>query len=157
MRKATLYTAVLIAALVTTATDATAIDNVYRWVDEQGNVHFGDKPPENTKAEVIDIQPGPAISSQPVAETAPVATDAQPSRAQQQRDERATRRKEDAEQQQALAAGCAQRHQLVSQLEPSTRVMVKDIETGQVTRMDDNERLKVLGEAKVYIAENCKK
>jgi hypothetical protein len=157
MHKATLYTAILLTALVLTATDATASDNVYRWVDEQGNVHFGDNPPGKTKAEVVDIQPGPTISSQPVAETVPVATDAQPSRAQQQRDERETRRKENAERQQALAAGCAQRHQLVSQLEPSTRVMIKDKETGQVTRMDDNERLKTLGEAKAYIAENCKK
>jgi len=157
MHKATLYTAVLLTALVLTAADATASDNVYRWVDEQGNVHFSDQQPGKTKAEVVDIQPGPAISSQPVAETAPVTTDAQPSRAQQQRDERETRRKENAERQQALAAGCAQRHQLVSQLEPSTRVMVRDIETGEVIRMDDNERLKTLGEAKAYIAENCKK
>ncbi len=157
MHKATLYTAIFLTALVLTATDATASDNVYRWVDEQGNVHFGDKPPEKTQAEVVDIQPGPAISSQRVAEAAPATTDAQPSRAQQQRDEREVRRKEDAVRQQALAAGCAQRQQLVSQLEPSTRVMVKDKETGEVTRMDDNERLKVLGEAKAYIAENCRK
>lgn len=155
MHKATLFTAVLLTALVLTATDAAARENVYRWVDEQGNVHFSDQPPGEIKAEVVDIQPGPTISSQPVAETAPVATDAQPSRAQQQRDERETRRKENAERQQALAAGCAQRHQLVSQLEPSTRVMVRDIETGEVIRMDDNERLKTLGEAKAYIAENC--
>ncbi len=155
MYKAALYAVVLMTALVVSATDAS--DNIYRWVDEQGNVHFGDKPPEKASAEVVDIQPGPAISSQSRAESISTPTVEQPSRAQQQRDERATRRKEDAERQQAVEAGCAQRHQLVSQLEPSTRVMVKDIETGQVTRMDDNERLKVLGEAKAYLAENCNK
>jgi len=155
MYKAALYAVVLMTALVIPATHAS--DNIYRWVDEQGNVHFGDKPPEKASAEVVDIQPSPTKSSQSGAE--PISTPAveQPSRAQQQRDERATRRKEDAERQQAVEAGCAQRHQLVSQLEPSTRVMVKDIETGQVTRMDDNERLKVLGEAKAYLAENCNK
>ena len=157
MHKATLYTALLMATLMITATDARAADNVYRWVDDQGNVHFSDQPPEKVNAEVVELQPGPAISSQAAEEPASVADAEQPSRAQQQRDERAEKRKENEERQAALAAGCAQRYELRSQLEPSTRVMVKDIETGEVTRMDDNERLKVLGEAKAYIAENCNK
>ena len=157
MHKATLYTALLMAALMITATDARAADNVYRWVDDQGNVHFSDQPPEKVNAEVVECQPGPAISSQDAEEPALKADAEQPSRAQQQRDERAEKRKENEERQAALAAGCAQRYELRSQLEPSTRVMVKDIETGEVTRMDDNERLKVLGEAKAYIAENCNK
>jgi hypothetical protein len=157
MHKATLYTALLMTALMMTATDARAADNVYRWVDDQGNVHFSDQPPEKVNAEVVELQPGPAISSQSAEEPASVADAEQPSRAQQQRDERAEKRKENDERQAALAAGCAQRFKLESQLEPSTRVMVKDVETGEVTRMDDNERLKVLGEAKAYIAENCNK
>ena len=157
MNKAILYTVVLMAALVVSATDATAIDDVYRWVDEQGNVHFGDKPPEKAKAEVVDIQPSPTISAQPAVDPTSATAVEQTSRAQQQRDERAAKHKEDAQRQQAVAAGCAQRRQLVSQLEPSTRVMVKNVETGEVTRMDDNERLKQLGEAKAYIAGNCNK
>jgi len=157
MRKATLYTAVLMTALMITATDAKAKDNVYRWVDEQGNVHFSDQPPEKISAEIVELQPGTAISSQAAEEPVSDAAAEQPSRAQQQRDERAEKRKENDERQAALAAGCAQRYELVSQLEPSTRVMVRDVETGEVTRMDDNERLKTLGEAKAYIAENCNK
>ena len=157
MHKATLYTALLMAALMITATDARAADNVYRWVDENGNVHFSDQPPEKVRAEVVELQPEPAISSRAAEQPASDAAAEQPSRAQQQRDERAATRKENDERQAALAAGCAQRYELRSQLEPSTRVMVKDVETGEVTRMDDNERLKVLGEAKAYIAENCNK
>jgi hypothetical protein len=157
MYKATLYTALLMTALMITATDARAADDVYRWVDENGNVHFSDQPPEKVRAEVVELQPEPAISSQAAEEPASDAAAEQPSRAQQQRDERAEKRKESDERQAALAAGCAQRYELRSQLEPSTRVMVKDVETGEVTRMDDNERLKVLGEAKAYIAENCNK
>jgi hypothetical protein len=157
MRKATLYTVVLMTAFMITATDASASDNVYRWVDENGNVHFSDQAPGKTKAEVVDIQPSSNINPQVAEQPASVADAGQPSRAQQQRDERAEKRKEDDERKAALAAGCAQRYELQSQLEPSTRVMIKDVETGQVTRMDDNERLKVLGEAKAYIAENCNK
>ncbi len=157
MYKAALYAVILMVTLVVSTTDARAGDNIYRWVDEQGNVHFGDKPPEKARAEVVDIQPSPTISSRPAAEPTSTSAIEQPSRAQQQRDERATLRQENAERQEAVEAGCAQRHELVSQLEPSTRVMVKNIETGEVTRMDDNERLKVLGEAKAYLAENCNK
>jgi len=157
MRKATFCTVVLMTTFMITATDARASDNVYRWVDENGNVHFSDNPPEKVGAEVVDIQPSSEISPQAAEQPASVEEAGQPSRAQQQRDERAEKRKEDDERKAALAAGCAQRYELESQLEPSTRVMVKDIETGQVTRMDDNERLKVLGEAKAYIAENCNK
>ena len=51
---------------------------------------------------------------------------------------------------------CAQRRTLVSQLEPSSRVMVK-MEDGTVTRLDDNIRLETLNEAKTYIANNCEK
>jgi hypothetical protein len=32
---------------------------VYRWVDEQGRVHFGDRPPEKEQAEQLSIEPGP--------------------------------------------------------------------------------------------------
>lgn len=157
MRKATLYTVVLMTAFMLTATDAGASDKVFRWVDENGNVHFGDNPPEKVGAKVVDIQPSSPISPQAAEQPASVADAGPPSRAQQQRDERAATRKENDERKAALAAGCAQRYELRSQLEPSTRVMVKDVETGEVTRMDDNERLKVLGEAKAYIAENCNK
>ena len=29
---------------------------IYKWVDQHGNVHFGDRPPENTKAESVEIK-----------------------------------------------------------------------------------------------------
>ncbi len=33
---------------------------VYRWVDDQGRVHFGDKPPDKERAESIDTTASPA-------------------------------------------------------------------------------------------------
>jgi len=157
MRFVTFFLAILMATLMISATDAMAADSVYRWVDDDGNVHFSDQPPGNTEAEVINIKPSQGVGYQPTTDATTPAEPAQPSRAQQQRDEREEMRKENAEKQAAVEAGCAQRYELVSQLEPSTRVMVRDIESGEVTRMDDNERLKVLGEAKDYISKNCKK
>jgi hypothetical protein len=33
---------------------------VYKWVDENGKVNFGDKPPEEVNAQAVDLPPGPS-------------------------------------------------------------------------------------------------
>lgn len=156
MRITTNFVLILIAAFMFIATDAIAQGEVYRWVDENGVVHFGDRPEGQPGAEIVDIQDSNIQTS-----SAPVQTDSgeqaepqQPSYAQQIRDDRAKARKEREENQRITAEACAQRRKLVSQLEPSTRVIV-EYEDGTVARLDDNERLKNLNEAKTYIAENC--
>jgi hypothetical protein len=156
MRIATFLIAIFISILMFSATDAIADDEIYRWVDENGVVHFGNRPDGQAGVEKVDIPETRINSSQPAATTASGDTSQEPSYAQQRRDERAEIRKETAEKEQAVAAGCEQRRQLVAQLEPSTRVMVR-LEDGTVTRMDDNERLDTLAEAKAYIAEKCDK
>ena len=158
MRIATFFTVVLSAALILTATDSVAEDEIYRWVDEDGVVHFGDQPASHSNSEAVKLNNDP--SGIAPASSAPAATNsAQPEEkpltaAQQQRADRAEQRKEAAAKKEAIAAGCEQRHKLVSQLEPSTRVIVQ-YEDGTVGRLDDNERLEMLNEAKAYIADNC--
>ena len=156
MRIATILTAVFISTLLLSAMDAVAEDEIYRWVDEHGVVHFGNRPGGQAGAEQVEIPESQINNTQPAPASAQEDAIQQPSYAQQRRDERAKIHKEAAEKEQAIAAGCAQRRQLVAQLEPSTRVMVR-LEDGSVTRMDDNKRLDTLAEAKAYIAENCDK
>ena len=159
MRIATMMLAALIAASGSLATDAAAAEDIYRWVDENGAVHFGDLPPENIASEKLSIQqdqsqdaPGDSTSAETDAD--PLA-EPQPSYAQQQRDERRQKRLEYEEQKLITDEACAQRRMLVAQLEPSTRVMIQ-LEDGTVARMDDNERLDTLNEAKTFIEQNCK-
>ncbi|MEM7017760.1 MAG: DUF4124 domain-containing protein [Pseudomonadota bacterium] len=45
---------ILFACLLYQVVDASEI---YRWRDENGNVHFSDEPPPKTQAEVINVQP----------------------------------------------------------------------------------------------------
>ena len=156
MRIATILMTIIISILVLSATDAIADDEIYRWVDENGVVHFGNRPDGQAGVEKVDIPESRVNNNQAAAASASGDTSQQPSYAQQRRDERAKIHKEAAEKEQAIAAGCEQRRQLVAQLEPSTRVMVR-LEDGTVTRLDDNERLETLAEAKAYIAENCDK
>lgn len=158
MRITYILMAVLITTLGVSAMNAVARDEVYRWVDEDGVVHFSALPGEHADAVPVKIRKSMSVSSQPSSTPAPEGTspleEPQPSYAQQQRDERAKHRKEAAEKQRDIAAGCEQRRQIVARLEPSTRVMVR-LEDGSVTRMDDNERLETLAEAKDYIAGKC--
>ena len=159
MRKVKILMTVFIPAFVLMASDAIAKDSVYRWVDDKGVVHFSNRPADAANAEKIDIQTSEVKSTAPVSDVerdAIYAQPSEPSQAQQQRDERAKNRQEAAELAEAVAAGCDQRRQIVAQLEPSTRVMVRG-EDGEVYRLDDNERLKALDEAKAYIAEKCNK
>jgi hypothetical protein len=48
------YTALLVIILVTTISMAQA-EEIYKWVDSTGKIHFGDTKPEILKVEKIDI------------------------------------------------------------------------------------------------------
>ena len=155
MHKATIIKTIIVATLALTAADALADDEIYRWVDENGTVHFDKQPPSNTEAEQVDIQlhqtgivPSDSIPDQ--------QAEPQVSYAQQQRDERKKRREENAEKQEVTDAACAQRRKIVSELEWTPNIIV-EYEDGTVQRLDDNVRVETLNEAKVYIAANCNK
>ena len=167
MRIKVIWVFVIATLLLCSVTAASAQEKVYRWVDKNGVVHFEGMASKNTHVEIIDIKHGtttvaePATTAEP-ASTKPEATDSAetiepaPSYAQQRRDERAQKRKETAVLQSAVKAGCEQRHNIVAQLEPSPRVLIKN-EDGSISRMDDDTRLKTLSEAKAYIAKKCNK
>ncbi len=151
------------AAVCLAAAGAWAETEVYRWVDKDGVVHFGDQEPRAGKAEIVPIQPAPDSTGQPAVPEKPAAGAAQPAQkaaepeptyAQKKRSERAKRRQEAAEQRQKVQAECERAQQMVTQLEPSTRVMVR-LKDGTVTRLDDNKRIEMLNDAKGYISRNC--
>jgi hypothetical protein len=160
MRFTTFFMIIFIGTLTMWASQSAAQNEVYRWVDENGVIHFGDRAPEKNDAEKISIPQSHGISAQPSADAAAVdptdAQDPQPSVAQQRRDERAEVRREREENAKVTAGTCTKARQVVSQLEPSPRVIVKN-QDGEVTRMDDDYRLESLGKAKAFIAENCNK
>ena len=153
MQKAIIIKTIIVATLAFAAVDALADDEIYRWVDENGTVHFDKQPPANTDAKQVDLQlhQSGVVPSDPTPDQ---QAEPQASYAQQQRDERAKKREENAEKQEITDAGCAQRRKIVSELEWTPRVMMK-YEDGTVEQMDDNVRVETLDEAKAYIAANC--
>jgi len=56
--------------------------DIHKWVDENGNVHYGDTPPTATKTENINVQPAPSNPGNPLPRlsTEQASSDASPSR-----------------------------------------------------------------------------
>ena len=160
MRFAAVIASVVIAITMALVPYKVSAEEVYRWVDENGVVHFGDRAPEQGNAEKVSVQPDPAAQSSPAADPASPytdqATDPQPSYAQQLRDSRAAKKQKMADKAEVSSEICQLARDVVAQLEPSTRVNVLH-EDGTVTRMHDNVRLEKLAEAKALVAENCNK
>ncbi|MGD9264679.1 MAG: DUF4124 domain-containing protein [Lysobacterales bacterium] len=146
------------AALAILVSGGLAASEVYRWVDEDGVVHFGDRAEGIPNAEVVDVPSKPSRRTDAPPPTTPADPQAEaenePSYAQQRRDARAEARRKAAEERQQIEASCAVARERVAALEPSTKVLVED-EGGNVVRMDDDKRLELLAEAKAYVAKNC--
>ena len=157
MRFATFFMIISIGVFTMWAPQSAAQEDIYRWVDDKGVVHFGDRPPQQADVEKISIpesQIQPSEGSDPVDQEA--SQNPQPNLAQQLREERAEARREREANAEVTAKSCEKAREIVSHLEPMTRVMVTH-EDGTVIRMDDNDRLEKLGEAKTFIAGNCDK
>lgn len=149
---------VLVTMAFCLAHDAVADNEIYRWVDEDGVVHFGDQPNTSGESETIAIKSNTSTQTQTTSGIKPVASspaqEPELSIAEKRRVERAEKRREAAERRETVSAACKQRRQIVAQLEPSPRVMVEK-EDGTVERLADDERLEMLDEANTYIAKNC--
>ena len=157
MRIVTILVAVLFATLALSTTTVLAEETIYRWVDKDGVVHFGNRPEGHEEAEIVDIKATPDLESQANPEPSSVySANTEPTYAQKLREERAQSRKVAAEKQKEMDLLCKNNRERVATLEPVTRVMYTQ-EDGSVIRMDDNDRLEKLAESKAFIAENCDK
>lgn len=160
------------AALLLAIPGAASAGEIYRWVDENGVVHFGDHPPEGVEVKAIPVRPNPvqSVSDQapanpqdPPEEGAPTASDALTGEAElpelsfveKRRKERADRRQQSAEDARKRAADCATMLRQKEWLEPSPRVLVRE-EDGSVTRLDDDARERGLREANEFLQANCR-
>jgi len=143
MRRMILACSVLLAL----STGATA-GQIYKWVDAQGNVHFGSQPPEGQQA--AEVNPNitqPKLSSEKKPQAAAPAEDSE----QESIDAKV---KEDVAKQEAERKQyCENARTNLAQLENNPRVRIED--GGEVRRIDENERQERISELKKSIAENC--
>lgn len=144
MRRMILACSVLLAL----STGATA-GQIYKWVDAQGNVHFGSQPPEGQQA--AEVNPNinqPKLSSEKKPQAAAPAEDSE----QESIDAKV---KEDVAKQEAERKKyCETVRTNLSQLQNNPRVRVE--EKGEVRRLTEEERQARIAETEKAIAENCK-
>lgn len=111
---------------------AAAAGDLYRWVDEEGKVHFGDRPPSQAEAENIESELPPINSADGgTPQTAP----RQQARLQQEYESRHQREQQQRQQQMARACHNARRQLRILQ----GRVAFVD-GNGEEVKMTERER-----------------
>lgn len=152
---------IFIFTLALTLAAGAGAQTVYRWVDGDGVVHYGARPPQGVEATAVNTAAasgGLGVAAEEIrggaGQAAGTAGEPEISYAEQRRRERAKRQQEAMQQDAERKGKCAAMQAQRAALEPSPRVIVRDAE-GNPTRMDDNDRLAKLEEARKYLAENC--
>jgi len=148
LKEAPLFTALFGSLLLAAATNA---NELYRWVDEDGRVHFSDRPPAEAKAQDISGQLGPINSVD--ATRAPVNTAAvsrkprEIEREYEQREQRAQQ-----ERQQELQRTCTEARRRLNVLNGRVAFFDKD---GREVHYTDREREQMAEKFKREIAKRC--
>ena len=143
MRRMILACSVLLAL----STGATA-GQIYKWVDGQGNVHFGSQPPEGQDAAAVN----PNISQPKVAAPAPPTLKTEKQDEEQEKlDQQA--RSQAAEREEELKVYCERIRKDLAQMKASPRVRVE--ENGELRRLTEEERQERITKSEASIKENC--
>lgn len=133
--------------LLTLSTGATA-GQIYKWVDAQGNVHFGSQPPEGQEAASVN----PNISQPKIAAPAAKAPEASDADKEQEKlDEQA--RAAASKREEELKVYCERIRKDLAQMKASPRVRVE--ENGELRRLTEEERQQRIAESEASIKENC--
>ncbi|MCG8316342.1 MAG: DUF4124 domain-containing protein [Pseudomonadales bacterium] len=128
---------------------------VYKWTDEQGKVHYGDRPPHQQAAEVLDM---PKVKSQKT----PMISDQERLRRQrklvdalrEERELKEKQKKEAAEKQKKQAAYCSKLHARVLDSERINRFYRYD-EQGERQYFSDQDADKLRQKLKDKYASEC--
>jgi hypothetical protein len=124
---------------------------VYRWVDAAGEVHYSATPPPGgQQAEQMNVRVGKGSAPAPAAASGqPQAAPAQPP--QKSAEQKA---REDQEYEAERQAQCANARSVVERLETRPAAMYKR-EDGSHQRYSNEEREKLIGDARAFQAEHC--
>ncbi|WP_252274569.1 DUF4124 domain-containing protein [Pseudomonas subflava] len=142
MRRMILACSVLLAL----STGASA-GQIYKWVDDQGKVHFGSQPPEGQAAATVN----PNISQPKAPPQKPVATPTEGDKKQDALDEKV--RQDVAKQEAERKKFCETTRTNLAQLRNNPRVRVE--ENGEMRRLTEEERQARITESEKAIVENC--
>ncbi len=121
---------------------------IYKWVDAQGNVHFGAQPPEGQKA--AEVNPNISQPKSPEPQTAPKSVDSEDA-VQEKLDQQA--RKEAAKNDAERKTYCERIRKDLAQMKANPRVRIED--GGELRRLTEEERQERISKSEASIKENC--
>lgn len=131
---------------------------VYKWVDENGQIHYSSNKPVNQEAETVKLKKGPKIVPKKEVET-----EAVPGKQGEEIEEPVDPKAEKEAKKQMAKADAANRQKQcdaarknLAALNASTRVATIDPDTGVRTYMTDDQRVKGFQQANKAIRDNCK-
>jgi hypothetical protein len=142
------------AALALAMTPPLLADTIYKWVDESGTVHYGERPPQGVDAELVTVASARKERGEdPYAETR--AAQAEQKEADAERMVEASAAYEQQQQDEArLQAACAAQKARLEQLIPRSKVLLQNPD-GTSRMLGDDERLAMIDESQKFVDENC--
>ncbi|MEE4173223.1 MAG: DUF4124 domain-containing protein [Xanthomonadales bacterium] len=146
--------AVALATLALATTPPILAETIYKWVDESGTVHYGERPPEGVDAELVTVTTAkPRSGDDPYAATRTQQTEKKEAEAERMVEQTAAI--EQRQQEQArLEAACAAQKSRLEQLIPRSKVLLQNPD-GTSRMLGDDERLAMIEESQKFVDENC--
>ena len=143
--------AIVLAALLATSA---AHAQVYRWVDEQGKVHYGERPPTGAKASPVQDK----LATPPGAPAPKAAPDASQQERDFQRRQIERQQKEASEQKAAARAKteCERERSRLAQLRSARRITAGVDDKGDTRYMSDAERADAIAGQEGAVARACR-
>jgi hypothetical protein len=143
--------AVVLAALFAAAA---AQAQVYRWVDEKGSVHYGERPPSGVAAKPVEDRiSAPSDTPKPSRDTTQAEREFQQRRLE--REQRDANERKRAEQAVQARAQCERDRTRLAQLSAARRVATGVDGKGELRYLDDNERLEAIRNQEALVAKRC--
>lgn len=135
----------------------TALAGVYKWVDKDGNVHFGDQPPAEVKqkSEFKATNNTPLV---PAPTAAPASLSEKDAEFRKRQIEKSEKEKQGAEAEKLKAAKderCRKMKTSVDEMTSGYRIYDYD-KSGQRYYLDDSQRAKAVDDAKNNYNKECK-
>lgn len=133
---------------------------IYKWVDENGQIHYSSQKPPNQTVETVKVSKGPKVPEP--APTEPAEEGAAPSAAEQLAEQDAQDAADEVAAREQLAEAdrinrrkqCELARQNLAALNATVRV-TRTNEQGEVVRMTDEERVNALKTAQQAIRQYC--
>ena len=130
-----------------------AADSVYKWVDDAGNMHYGDRPPAGATGEPIRLRRTPVAD--PAISTRHERTARMLDAFATERAEKKAEREAALAEKQARETKCREAREQQEKYRNAAFIYTKD-EGGERVILDDDEHAKVLADVAAAIKEWCR-